>query len=823
MCWKHFLHRRQIRITCPLAILVWGCFHSVPAQQPNAPIQQEQRKITSNNQVSVVSNGSPVPFATVQNIRTGEAAVANALGLANLSAWGLQDTLRVQSMGFEVVSIVPGVQPSVLVELPVSTIEIEEVVVQSNTSVSRATTMAAVSQMATIATQTPVVTVETTGDLLQHSGQVHLQMSQQGGVSPVLRGFEANRVLLVVDGVRMNNAIYRSGHLQNAGSIDPFAIAQTQVVMGPSSVMYGSDALGGVVHFLTRRPALSAGGFDVSGKVLGQGSSVNGGWAGHANLMLRAPNWGAVTNVSRREFGDLRMGSRRLHGDSTWGKVPFLVERINERDTLMINPNPERQVPSGFSQLDLQQRFRVRAGGFDVDLNLQHSTTSDVPRFDVFNDLSGGIQKWAEWSYGPQNRTLVAATVSHSLGARSVWTTVGSFQAVEESRIKRRFGNDVRITQLEKLDVWGLSSFLRGQVRQWRWEVGIDGQWNDVKSTAQGEQLTSGELTRELTRYADGGSTMQTLGVFASARRSKGIHSIQTGLRYSHAAVHSTFLDTAWFQLPVQDVEQSDGALTGSASWSTEWSPHWRTMTSLASGFRHPNVDDLGKIREKNGFVLVPNVDLAPEMLYTAEEGLTWSLKPNSDLLRVQAAAFGSLWRDAIVQADATLNGDTVLVIDGDTARIQMNQNLDRAWVRGARIEVTGKLWPKTSLRAVCNWTLGTSLDDDETPLSHMPPTFGMVELSRKGEIARISASLQYALAKDAEDFGPGSTDNLQEALSTGTPGWSTFNIEAALQLTDRMDFRLSALNLLDVHYRTFGSGISAPGRNFRGTLSARF
>ena len=211
------------------------------------------------------------------------------------------------------------------------------------------------------------------------------------------------------------------------------------------------------------------------------------------------------------------------------------------------------------------------------------------------------------------------------------------------------------------------------------------------------------------------------------------------------------------------------------------------------------------------------------DRLYTADEGLTWSLKPNSDLLRVQAAAFGSLWRDAIVQADATLNGDTVLVIDGDTARIQMNQNLDRAWVRGARIEVTGKLWPKTSLRAVCNWTLGTSLDDDETPLSHMPPTFGVVELSRKGEIARVSTSLQYALAKDAEDFGPGSTDNLQEALSTGTPGWTTFNIEAALQLTDRMDFRLSALNLLDVHYRTFGSGISAPGRNFRGTLSARF
>ena len=68
-----------------------------------------------------------------------------------------------------------------------------------------------------MAAKMPVLTVETTGELLQGSGQVHLQMSQQGGISPVLRGFEANRVLLVVDGVRMNNAIYRSGHLPKCG------------------------------------------------------------------------------------------------------------------------------------------------------------------------------------------------------------------------------------------------------------------------------------------------------------------------------------------------------------------------------------------------------------------------------------------------------------------------------------------------------------------------------------------------------------------------------------------------------------------------------
>jgi hemoglobin/transferrin/lactoferrin receptor protein len=93
-----------------------------------------------------------------------------------------------------------------------------------------------------------------TAELLQSSGQIHVQQSHQGGGSPVLRGFEANRVLLVVDGVRMNNAIYRSGHLQNIVTIDPNTLEQIQVIMGPNSVRFGSDALGGVIHFKTSRP-----------------------------------------------------------------------------------------------------------------------------------------------------------------------------------------------------------------------------------------------------------------------------------------------------------------------------------------------------------------------------------------------------------------------------------------------------------------------------------------------------------------------------------------------------------------------------------------
>jgi len=275
--------------------------------------------------------------------------------------------------------------------------------------------------------------------------------------------------------------------------------------------------------------------------------------------------------------------------------------------------------------------------------------------------------------------------------------------------------------------------------------------------------------------------------------------------------------------LPVHSFNQSKGAFTGSASCNTRWSSQFRTLTSLASGFRHPNVDDLGKIREKNGFVLVPNSNLKPEYLYTAEQGLTWQVRPNSDALVIQASGFASIWRDAIVQADASLAGDTVLVVDADTARIQMNQNLDRAWVRGARLEISGRLGSKSTFRHVINWTVGTSLNDEATPLSHIPPKFGIFEVAWMDARLKWNTSLRYAFAKAASSFGSGSTDNLQEALPEGSPGWATWNVEGALAVSEHLEVRLSGLNLLDLHYRTFGSGISAPGRNVRVTLSAQF
>jgi len=150
------------------------------------------------------------------------------------------------------------------------------------------------------------------GDLLMSTGNVFVQKSQQGGSSPVIRGFEASRVLLVVDGVRMNNAIYRSGHLQNIITVDQNMLERVEVLQGPSSTLYGSDALGGAVHMITRDPKLSVDGkkINLASNALTRYSSVNNEKTIHADFNVGGKKWGSLTSITYGDFGDMRMGKK---------------------------------------------------------------------------------------------------------------------------------------------------------------------------------------------------------------------------------------------------------------------------------------------------------------------------------------------------------------------------------------------------------------------------------------------------------------------------------------------------------------------------------
>ena len=311
--------------------------------------------------------------------------------------------------------------------------------------------------------QIEMLNPQTSADVLQMTGKIMVQKSQMGGGSPIIRGFEANKILLVVDGVRMNNAIYRSGHLQNIITIDNAILERTEIIFGPGSVVYGSDALGGVMHFYTKKPQLAANDTSVNSNLNAytRYSSANNEQTVHLDFQFGFRKIGFLTSFTRSDFGDLRMGQVRKKEYPDFGKVFYYAGRINGKDTMLSNDNPNIHKYTGYSQDNLMQKILYRPNEFlNFALNFQYSTSSNIPRFDKLNDtLQGGGLKFAEWYYGPQKRLFTSLNTNFK--TKSKWfdesNLVLAFQKVDEDRITRKFGKPDKINREEDVKVYSMN------------------------------------------------------------------------------------------------------------------------------------------------------------------------------------------------------------------------------------------------------------------------------------------------------------------------------------------------------------------------------
>ena len=807
--------------------MVWG--QTTPAQAPATDLSGEVTLFRI-----VQSDGlTPIPFAVVVNKHTGKAVMSDEKGMTSLPNRNPEDTLIFQSLGFIDLVILPNQAVPATVKLVADMVSLEtaQVVSQGLASAQDVNLSSTATSMQSLKTGVDQLEVpQNAAELLWSTGSVLVQQSQQGGGSPILRGFEANRVLLVVDGVRMNNAIYRSGHLHNAITVDPQILQRTDVLLGPNGILFGSDALGGVIHYHSRSPRIHSERFRMHASTTFRSPNQSSTW--HVDMDVSGQRWGSLTSATYSRYGDLKMGSWRAHGNANWGLDSVWVERVDHVDQISLNPDPTIQKRSGYDQLDLLQKFRLEVGGGMLDFNFQHSTSTDVPRYDVSNDWQNGQPKWAEWNYGPQRRSLGSAEFNRQLKVlEAQWNVLVSYQQIEESRITRRFASDWRSTRTEKVDVWGWQTNIR---KRWyngmHLTGGLSATYNDVVSTAADQHLISLEERSILTRYPSGGSTMSTHGIFMVAQAAWKQHQLSAGLRYSLSHVAASFLPNSSYTLPFESLKLRNGAVTGGISGHWKSTGDWSAHTALTTGFRHPNIDDIGKVREKGGFVVVPNDSIRPEYLTSFEQSVSWDFQ-RKGILRVTCSGFASFLDDAIVPENVLLAGSPFLVVDGDSAMVQTNVNADEAWVTGARLEATVQLTPMIGLQAAVNWTngalLNTTSGEEATPgfipMAHIPPVFGRIAFDFEKKWLTTKCYVLFSGKKRAEDFGPYSTDNLEYMLPEGSPAWWTLNLEIQLNLWEQVKWRVGAHNLFDMHYRVFASGISAPGRGIYTSLHATF
>jgi len=778
--------------------------------------------VLKGQQVQVLnsSDRSPIESVAVFNISRENAAITDSLGMIDISIFLDSDTLIFQHPSYhslEFCSSDLSDQHEVLLKR--KRILIDEYVISA--SKYRESSLI-IPYMVDVLEDN--VLMESTGltaaDILEETGNILVQKTQGGGGSPILRGFEANKILLVIDGVRLNNAIYRNGHLQNSITIDNSILERTEVIFGPTSIMYGSDALGGVVHYYTKDPQMGTDSstlFDTHAYM--QYASAMNGMTGHLDFSLGGKRWASLTSITYKEIGDIRMGARRDPTLGNWGELMHYVDQVDGVDSTLINSEPLNQINTAYSQMDILQKIRYTPSQYvDWILNFQYSTSSDIDRLDKLNDYSGDQLKYAQYYYGPQNRFLVSLknVLKKDNPVFTNMTSLVAFQSIDEDRYSRKFRNEDLLTQQEDVMVFSLNlDLLKIWGAKHKLHYGAELNYNQVDSEAWYAYIQTGNRQVAQTRYPEGGSQTWSASVYTSYKwimHEKLV--LNLGGRYNYGSLYSAFNNP---MLPYDEISMMHGALSGSMGLVYSPSDRWRLNAILSSGFRNPNVDDYGKVRAKEDYVTVPNPDLSPEYTYNAEIGINRFIE---DYIKIQLVGFYTYLDDAIVRTNYQLNGEDSLYYDGDQYRITANYNTGEAYIYGASMGITANLNKNISLAGTINYTKGYNMSDD-VPLGHIPPLFGRTSLTYRTSRFFLDTYFVYQGWKHSEDFSPFGEDNEGEAMEYGFPSWWTANIKLGFNAGKHFDFMLAIENLFDQFYKPYAAGVSAPGRNF--ILTARF
>ena len=673
-------------------------------------------------------------------------------------------------------------------------------------------------------------TPQTSADLLQSSGKVFVQKSQLGGGSPMIRGFSTNRLLLSVDGVRMNNAIFRGGNIQNILSIDPFTVRNTEVIFGPGSVIYGSDAIGGVMNFYTKDPTLSKDDEKVvSGNTNYRFSTANSENTVHADVNFGSKKWASLTSVTYNNFQDLTMGS---HGPDSYLRTS-LVRTVDGVDELVLNNSPRKQVPTGYDQVNVMQKILFKPNAkWDVNLGAYYSETSDFSRYDrLIRPTEDGLGlRSAEWYYGPQKWFMGNTQVERKGNGKFYdGLKVGlAYQHFEESRNDRNFQDISLNTTQENVDALNFNIDLENKkVGNFRLYYGAEYIYNTVRSTGTTTNISNGAKVSAASRYPDGSVWQSLAGYVNGEYKAKPNFTIMSGLRYSHVWVDALF-DNQFYDFPFEVADLSTGALTGSAGLS--WFPRANLQLTLngSTGFRAPNIDDVGKIFDSEpGSVVVPNPDLEPEYAYNIEIGVQRNIK---DKVILKGAAYYTYLVDALVRRDFSFNGISEIEYAGELSNVQAIQNAAKAYVYGLEFGMEAYLTDQWSVSANVTLTEGVEEEDDgtETPARHAAPTFGDFHVIWKNQRLRADVFLNYNGAVSNNDLAASeqakayiyATDENGDPFA---PSWYTLNCRSQYDVTNRLKVTASLENMTDQRYRTYSSGIVAPGRNLILGLGYRF
>jgi hemoglobin/transferrin/lactoferrin receptor protein len=521
-------------------------------------------------------------------------------------------------------------------------------------------------------------------------------------------------------------------------------------------------------------------------------------------------------------------GGMRKSKYPDFGERSFYVERMNGADSVMNNPNKNRQLGSGYSQYDILQKIGFKQNNFvEHKLNFQFSNSSNISRYDRLTQTKNGLPRFAEWYYGPQLRVMGSYELNYSKKTAIFdrLKVILSQQLVKESRHDRNFNSDFLNRRNEQVAVSSLLLDFEKRINKQEVRYGISGSYNDVKSTAFVEDISNDTTGNLDTRYPDGGSSMTSIAAYLTdAWHVNNKWIVNGGVRANYVDLKATFKSKEFFPFPFERANTSNFAVNGNLGVVYLANKNLRFSLSESSGFRAPNIDDLAKVFEsvietnsEQGKLVMPNPNLKPEYAYTTEFSI--GLRFN-EKYQFSVVGYYTYINNLIAILPGTFNGSDTILYNNNYVDVYSAQNANQGSIYG--LESTLKIQPfkNTILTSSITYTKGQlTFNGSQQPLDHIPPLYGKTSVQQIIKQFRIEVYSLYNGWKRLKDYSDSGEDNLPYATADGMPAWFTLNAKIGWQINKFFSVQAACENVFDVNYRTFASNISAPGRNWIFTL----
>ena len=598
----------------------------------------------------------------------------------------------------------------------------------------------------------------TTPEALMGVSGVFIQKTNHGGGSAFIRGLTGNQTLIVLDGIRLNNAIYRYGPNQYLNTIDMFTIDKIDVLKGFGAVEYGSDAMGGVIHVKTKENAskeLNKISLNNTSKFISSDMEKTNRTA----IQYATNKWDFIGGISLKKYGDLVGGE-----------------------------NIGKQNPTGYNELNYDLKTRIKISNqSELIYSSQNTIQKNIP---IYHKIALENYKTNHIDYQVHYLNyLKYKYISHKKWASEIIINASTQRSIEQRSIQKNNSSIFR-NEADTVKNIGLTAEIVSKPnKNWTMNSGFDYYKDQIFSEAI---ETSNELNTQVFKRGlyPNGSIYKNSSLFNIHNLNFIKLNLVAGLRYN-------FLHIQMNELTLGNIAINPAALVSNFGFNYQLDQHGFLFGSITTGYRAPNIDDLGSLGIVDFRYEIPSYDLRPEKSLNTEIGY----KYRSNKIDFSIAAFKLKLKDIIAR----------VLVDGKVINgynVYNKKNIESSYINGAEVNYTYLLSKFLTWYTNATYTYGQNVTKNE-PMRRIPPLFGQNKISFVKKNKSLAITHQFAGKQDR--LAQGDKDDNRIGKS-GTPGWNIFNIDAGWQVKN-ISLNTSLINISNIQYKTHGSGVYGMGR----------